>query len=307
MSFISILLALLIEQARPLASANPVHGTVRHWVRWVVRNCDAGLSHHAWLSWLLAVLLPSFLVLLVHWVLVWWLGWVAAVVWNVAILYATLGFRQFSHYFTAVRDALHAGDDDHARRLLAQWMRVEPATVSSGDIVRQVTEYSVLCAHRHVFGVFAWYSLLAAFGGGPAGAVFYRLSEFFAAYTQRTVRATSHPVSQATRVLATSFWQGIDWLPARITALSFAFVGSFEDAIDSWRLYEANVSPTDNSGLIIAATAGAVKLRLGNFTYDVGGDVPRPEHLRSVVGLVWRTVVMWMVFLALLSLARLLG
>jgi adenosylcobinamide-phosphate synthase len=30
-------------------------------------------------------------------------------------------------------------------------------------------------------------------------------------------------------------------------------------------------------------------------------------HFRSIVGLVWRTVVMWLVLLALLTLARLLG
>ena len=42
MSFISILFALLLEQARPLAPGNPVHGSVRNWVRWVVRNLDTG-------------------------------------------------------------------------------------------------------------------------------------------------------------------------------------------------------------------------------------------------------------------------
>jgi len=30
-------------------------------------------------------------------------------------------------------------------------------------------------------------------------------------------------------------------------------------------------------------------------------------HLRTVVGLVWRSVVLWMMLLALLTLARLLG
>ena len=30
-------------------------------------------------------------------------------------------------------------------------------------------------------------------------------------------------------------------------------------------------------------------------------------HLRSIVGLVWRSVVLWMVLLALLTLANLLG
>jgi adenosylcobinamide-phosphate synthase len=49
-------------------------------------------------------------------------------------------------------------------------------------------------------------------------------------------------------------------------------------------------------------------VRLGQSpTEQQGGLVPQPVHLRAVVGLVWRTVVMWMVLLALLSLARLLG
>ena len=37
------------------------------------------------------------------------------------------------------------------------------------------------------------------------------------------------------------------------------------------------------------------------------GRPPERSHLASVVGLVWRSVVLWMVLLALLTLARLLG
>ena len=48
--------------------------------------------------------------------------------------------------------------------------------------MRHVIEYSVLAAHRHVFGVLAWFSVLAALGLGPAGAVLYRLSEFVSRY-----------------------------------------------------------------------------------------------------------------------------
>ena len=35
----------------------------------------------------------------------------AALAWDVVVLYLTLGFRQFSHYFTDIRDALERGDD----------------------------------------------------------------------------------------------------------------------------------------------------------------------------------------------------
>ena len=37
------------------------------------------------------------------------------------------------------------------------------------------------------------------------------------------------------------------------------------------------------------------------------GREPEVAHLRSIVGLVWRSVVLWMLLLALLTLARLLG
>jgi adenosylcobinamide-phosphate synthase len=40
---------------------------------------------------------------------------------------------------------------------------------------------------------------------------------------------------------------------------------------------------------------------------SASGQTPELAHLAVIVGLVWRTVVMWMVLLALLTLARLLG
>ncbi len=306
MSFISILLALLLEQARPLAPVNTLHNSVRNWVRWVIRNLDTGKPHHGWLAWWVAVVTPSLLVCGVHWLLVWSLGWIAAGVWSVVILYATLGFRQFSHHFTGIRDALHAGDEELARQRLAEWMRIDASALPRSEIVRHVIEYSVLSAHRHVFGVFAWYSLLAALGLGPAGAVLYRVSEFVARYVNRAVSPSGTPVSQALQDNANAAWVAMDWLPARVTALGFAFVGSFEEAVDSWRQQEA-LFPGDNDGVILAATAGAVNVKLGPKEGNSPGQTPQPVHLRAVVGLVWRTVVMWMVFLALLSLARLLG
>jgi adenosylcobinamide-phosphate synthase len=139
--------------------------------------------------------------------------------------------------------------------------------------------------------------------------------------------AASQPASAALQDAAARAWSLIDWLPARITALGFAVVGSFEEAIDSWRNH-AQRFPNDNDGVILAATSGAINVRLGGEALkpvltpqaEEGGDAPadtssestvgrEPEvaHLAQVVGLVWRTVVMWMLLLALLTLARLLG
>lgn len=311
MSFFAILLALLLEQARPLGEGNPVHGALRAWVRWVSRNGDAGKTHHGWLVWCLTVGTPALGSLLLHWLLLSLLGWFAAMLWSVAILYVTLGFRQFSHHFTDIRDALEVGDEERARSLLAQWQHIDAGELPRREIVRHVLEHSVLAAHRHVFGVLAWFSILAAFGLGPAGAVLYRLSEFVARdWRQRDpAHPRHHVVSEAVRTAAARAWQSVDWLPARITALGFAVVGSFEEAIDSWRAHEASEPDDDNDGVILAATAGAINVRLGErgAPSASGRQEPEQAHLRSIVGLVWRSVVLWMVLLALLTLARLLG
>ena len=306
MSFFSILFALLMEQARPLKAGNFLHIQVRKFLSWAVRQFDTGQTQHATLTWSVVVLLPALASALVHWALVLWAGWIAAVAWNVALLYLTLGFRQFSHHFTDIRDALDAGDEDAARALLARWMHVDASDLPRSEIVRQVIVHSVISAHRCVFGVFAWYSLLSGLGLGPAGAVAYRMGEYFSALAQRPANPKSLLMSSTLCEYVARWWHWMDWAPSRLTALGFAFVGSFEDAIDRWRSLEA-VRPGDNDGIVLAATAGAVHIALTDLDLQNGAPAPRTGHLRAVVGLVWRTVVMWMVVLALLSLARLLG
>lgn len=335
MSFLAVLFALLIEQARPLARGNWIHAAFRNWMRWTSRNLDAGLARHGWMTWAAAVAVPAVMTLAVYWLLASF-SLLLAFLWSVAILYATLGFRQFSHYFTAIHNALDDGDESAARELLGQWSEITTGDMPRSEIVRHVIEYAVLAAHRHVFGVLAWFSILAAFGLGPAGAVLYCSSEFASRYWAERgkipERAPEDYASPALQAAASRAWGYIDYLPARLTALGFAVVGSFEDAIDAWRTYAQRFSPRapaafeeSNNGVILAATSGAINIRLGmqassaasavdsvagvieGFPAAPSGREPQAAHLRSIVGLVWRSVVLWMVLLALLTLARLLG
>ena len=333
MSFFAILFALLIEQVRPLAPRNPVHAGLRGWTRWVARNLDAGRGHHGRIAWAASVVGPAVLAAGIHWLLMGLVGWLLAMAWSVAVLYFTLGFRQFSHHFTAIREALDAGDETRARELLAQWQQVDAADLPRSELLRHVIEYSVLAAHRHVFGVLACFGVFAMLGFGPAGAVLYRMAEVTSRYWGRQAR--QHPVSAPLRETAARAWHAIDWLPARMTAVAFAVVGNFEEAIDCWR-HHAQRFPNDNDGVVLASTSGAVNVRLGGealrsaFASPGPGGWPEPgaasltepasedsestpgreaepAHLRSIVGLVWRSVVLWMLLLALLTLARLLG
>ena len=166
---------------------------------------------------------------------------------------------------------------------------------------------------------------------GPAGAVFYRNAAFAAGYWGRKGDSADQPVSQALRSAAAAAWRAIDWLPARTTALAFAIVGSFEDAIDTWRQHAARVAD-GNDGVILAATSGAIGVRLGGATLKpvavantaaapgqpslgpvdlegdaLPGDSPTSRHFNQVIGLVWRAVALWLLLLVLLSLAHVLG
>ena len=329
MSFFAVLFALLIEQLKPLPRANVVHDTLTSWMRWTGRNFDAGREHHAWVVWGITALAPALLAWGVHAGLV-HLSVLLALAWDVAVLYLTLGFRQFSHYFTDIRDALDRGDEAEARRLLSEWRHLDASELPRTELLRHVIEHSLLAAHRHVFGVFFWFVLLASFGFGPAGAVLYRMAELASRYWAFKSRTIDAPVNQRLLKLSQRLFNALDFVPARLTAFGFAVVGNFEEAITCWRR-DAGLWKHPNEGLILAAAAGAVGVQLGGSaapgvtpdrsqTFEAGaapdsviadgstpGLPPVLGHLRSVVGLIWRSVVLWMLLLALLSLANLVG
>ena len=192
-------------------------------------------------------------------------------------------------------------------------------------------EHSLLAAHRHVFGVFFWFVLLSTVGAGPAGAVLYRMAEYASRYWTYRSRTLDAPVNQRLQELSQRLYNAIDWLPSRLTAFGFAVVGNFEEAVTCWRR-DAGLWRHPNEGIILAAAAGAVGVQLGGSAapgvspdrspiyetepaaFDsIGAEASTPGlapelgHLRSVVGLVWRSVVLWMLLLALLSLANLIG
>ena len=124
MSFFAVLFALLIEQLKPLPRGNVVYDWLTGWMRWTGRNFDAGRDHHAWVVWCITVVAPALTAWGVYLVLG-HLSLLLALLWNVAVLYLTLGFRQFSHYFTDIREALERGDETAARDLLSQWRHLD--------------------------------------------------------------------------------------------------------------------------------------------------------------------------------------
>ena len=329
MSFFAVLFALLIEQLKPLPRLNAVHDVLFAWVRWTGQNFDAGKPHHTWVVWCVSVLVPSVLVAVAYWGVAHY-SLLLALAFDVGVLYLTLGFRQFSHYYTDIRDALDKGDEEQARQLLGEWRHLDASELPRTEVLRHVIEHALLAAHRHVFGVFFCFVVFSALGLGPMGAVLYRMAEFSSRFWAYRLRTLDTPPNESLLVLSRKLFALIDHVPARMTAFGFAVVGNFEESVASWRR-DADLWLQPNEGVILAAAAGAVGVQLGGVaapgitpdrskTFSAGGDpgaasaegstggaLPLPGHLQSVVGLVWRSVVLWMLLVALLSLANVLG
>ena len=319
MTFLSILCALLIEQLKPLRADNMIYAEIKSFAMRIERWFNAGDATHGRLGWILmmaALMVPT---AAIYWTLMHYELIFAAFAWNVLIVYLTLGFRHYSHYFTSIQLALNSGDDATARSLLAEWARIDTVGMDSSEIIRIAVEKSLITTHRNVFGVFFWFLMPL----GPAGAVMYRVSEYLA----RAWNEPEHMRNEAFGQFAAKAFYWIDWAPVRLTAVAFAVVGNFEDAIYAWRNF-AHRWTDEALGIILSAGGGAMGVRLGSpnenaakllpidaALVDSGdgdddilpGEEPNLRALQSTVGLVWRALLLWMMLLLLASSAAWLG
>jgi len=297
---IAIVAALLLEQWRPLGNRKAVASALAGWVDWLEHTFNAGEARHGAIAWIIAALAPVLAAAALYAALL-WVSPLAALLLNIACLYLTLGFRQFSHFFTGIQAAIRDGDVGRARELLGNWRGEAAAQRSREEVIRLAVEEAIVASHRHVFGVLFWFVLLP----GPSGAILYRM----ACFLDRRWGGKGEFGRCALRVRAL-----LDWPAVRLTAAAFAVVGDFEDAIYCWRT-QAGAWPDPNQGVLLATGAGALGVRLGMPLNELEGLQVRPDlglgeaadapHLDSTVGMLWRALVILVFLLAIVSLARL--
>ena len=172
--------------------------------------------------------------------LVWWAADsvhpLLGVVWNAAVLYLLMGFRRFSHAVSAIVQSLNDGDVTTARRALAGWRGGWTGDLSSEDVARLSIERGLFDAYRQVFAVLFWFIVLP----GPMGAVLYRAAVLLAdEWRGSTPGDDLTPIARSRAEFgrpAQGLLALLDWVPVRLTALSFAIVGDFEDAAYCWRM-----------------------------------------------------------------------
>lgn len=358
MGFVALILALLLEQVRPLARNNPVHGSAVALADWIAHGTDAGRLRHGALGWGLAVGAAVLGVALAQWFLS-AIHPLLVLLLHVGVLYFTLGFRQFSHAFTEIQLALAANDPDGARQALQRWMRqrdpaFDASELSVNGLCRVAISHALVSAHRYVFGPLFWYMILP----GAIGPVLYRASQFLAERWAQGAHGPSgttlSPGSLGSTVrgdlvadaataaaagvepygwFAAKAYRWLDWLPSRLAAAGFAIVGNFEDAIYCWRSAASLKGGDEQRRLLLMTGGGALGLKVADpgmdaelrkepdpraefdpaaarsfpGGFDWQGAEPDANGLRSAVGLVWRSVVLWILLFAMLTIANWLG
>jgi adenosylcobinamide-phosphate synthase len=307
MSLLSLITALLLEQWRPLADRRYLYLLLARYASFLEGLFNAGESQQGKIAWAIAVL-PVVLGAWLVYALAYSASPLVAFLINVAALYLTMGFRQRSHFFTDIHAALKADDLASARDVLSAWRQEDCSDLDREAVTRLALEEALISSHRYVFGVIFWFVLLP----GPAGAILYRLSMFLDGRWSENASPGLERFSQFAR----RAFAALDWLPARFTAAAFAMVGDFEDAVYCWRT-QAATWPDRALGTVLSSGAGAIGVRLG-MPVSVGGRLlDRPAlglgdpadvgHLDSLVGLVWRALVMWLLLLLLVALAGVSG
>jgi adenosylcobinamide-phosphate synthase len=243
---------------------------------------------------------------------------VLALAWNIGVLYLVMGFRRFSHAVSAIVAALQAGDLTAARRALARWRGGLTSELSSDEVAKLAVERGLVDAYRQVFGVLFWFVVLP----GPVGAVLYRATALLAeTWKAPTGAIESTPIGRERAAFGAPVQHLLnlaDWIPVRITALSFAVVGDFEDAVACWRTQASHWAKEEGGttvGILLASGGGALGVQLGGplpvagaepeFRPEMGmGETAEPDVLPSGVGLVWRALVLWMGLIMLATLAH---
>lgn len=221
------------------------------------------------------------------------LGSLPALLLHALILYATLGARSLQQHVAPIADALAAGDLAMARTLTARIVSRDTADADAPALARAACESALENGNDAIFGALFWFLL-----GGASAALAYRLANTLdAMWGYRTPRLRDFGWAAA------RLDDLMNLLPARLTALSYALLGSTARALRCWRT-QAPAWSSPNAGPVMAAGAGAIGVALGGPARYHGewearpplgeGRAPGAADVRAALRLVQRTLWLWL-------------
>ncbi|MDT0497212.1 adenosylcobinamide-phosphate synthase CbiB [Algiphilus sp. W345] len=227
-------------------------------------------------------------------------GAYAGLAFDVLMLWLALGQRSLRDHALAVREALRRDDLDGARHAVGRIVSRDCTQLDAVGVSRATVESVLENGSDAVFGALFWFAI-----AGSPGVIAYRLCNTLdAMWGYRTPR----------HVYFGRFAARLDdlmnFIPARLTALSYALLGRTGSALRCWRT-QARHWESPNAGPVMAAGAGALLVQLGGparyhgeprFRPMLGtGAIPQVGDIDRSLRLVHGSVVLWLACLWLLA------
>ena len=219
-----------------------------------------GWRSHGVTAWVLAVIPLTILATALSWLP--YIGWLV----DILALYCALGMRSLGEHVQPVADALRRQDLDEARTRVGYLVSRQTSELDATDVARAATESVLENGSDAVFAAIFWFAV-----AGAPGVVLYRLSNTLDAmwgYRNERFERFGWAAARIDDVL--------NYIPARLVALTYAVLGKTRAALRCWR-QQAPLWDSPNAGPVMAAGAGALGVALGGPAIYHGELHERPQ------------------------------
>ncbi len=232
-------------------------------------------------------------------------GWAALWV-QAAVLWLAIALRGLAEHGKAVSDALLQENGEQAREAVRRIVSRDAESLSDSGVAAAAAESMLENGADAVFASLFWFLV-----AGLPGVVLHRLvNTLDAMWGYRNERYLYFGR------FAARLDDLMGWVPARLTALTYALMGNTRLGMSCW-FRQGKTWDSPNAGPVMAAGAGALGVSLGGPAPYANGVKQRPrlgcgpeanaQTVDGAVGLVQRGVGLWLIVLVLFALGFLAG